>query len=606
MTWVKKVLGFVAALILANDLALANRVLSQNEILDILGTLTSQPRDAWLSVGTVLARHTEYQPARITDPAELERQIAQETLDYINNPNKPEVDADLQKMRLEAMPFNVRYKYGNEFTMTTDEEVRYDGSRYYWDIEVTRRNDSIMPPNNSTFMYEFFDLEANGRRTYVWDGEKHTEYSRPIKMAATFVTGSRNSSLLGSPLSAGIIPWGYGVYTFDELKKTTLSAVQVDNGGHSEIQLNVLYANGLSLYMVLETALQYAVSDCMITLPGGAIVLQSYDNFELINSQYIPKTIHIERHDASSRLVAREDWEFTTINTQVPSAEAFKVVLENKTTVEHHSPLYSHTLRYEVTASDGADISPDTLLNERLALVTNQSDTLRNCATLSLKYAAKRLGRSFSDQQLAAIVSGPNHRSSLYALRNVARGLGLNAKAVKTNFKQLKQLRQSGNLQAILHIPGQDHFVLLGGFDSEGVQIIDLTSDLFLYHRELGQLGADWAEGVALLVSNDAINGPNELNDTELLTITGGAGYSCSVLLQSEHVVFCPIPVGGMCNGNYEQWYERWGCGSAPTGSCSRVKKERYISWPCIIDPLNPSACMTAGTGTKYYMLACG
>jgi hypothetical protein len=115
----------------------------------------------------------------------------------------------------------------------------------------------------------------------------------------------------------------------------------------------------------------------------------------------------------------------------------------------------------------------------------------------------------------------------------------------------------------------------------------------------------DWPNGTALLVSKQPIQGDfNEISSDQLADITGGSGYSCTKLLQNYNVIFCS-EVGGLCGGKYYEYYTRYGCEVAGSGSCSSTKMPRYRSTPCINDPENPDACIDTGEWTYYYMMAC-
>jgi hypothetical protein len=158
-----------------------------------------------------------------------------------------------------------------------------------------------------------------------------------------------------------------------------------------------------------------------------------------------------------------------------------------------------------------------------------------------------------------------------------------------------------------LHIPGKSHFVALEAVDDKYVWTIDLANDKFYYRTDKDFFGMDWTEGTALLVSNRPISQDGdfvEIAGDELANIVGGAGYSCTNLLQEYDVVFCSY-VGGECGGIYQEYYERWGCAAAPSGSCSSSRLLRYKESPCIEDIYNPYACDITGEWTSYYMRAC-
>jgi hypothetical protein len=185
-------------------------------------------------------------------------------------------------------------------------------------------------------------------------------------------------------------------------------------------------------------------------------------------------------------------------------------------------------------------------------------------------------------------------------MKQFAQDLGLHCRAVKLDIKTLKNL---DGCEVIQHIPKKNHFVVLEGIDNEYVYGIDLANDNFYYRTDL-RCGMDWTKGTALLVSNTPIEGKfDDIDDVELQTIIGGSGYSCTNLLQEYDVGYCDY-VGWGCDGSYEEYYERWGCESAPSGSCSSSRMISSEESPCIEDPYNPFGCDT-GEWTSYYMRAC-
>jgi hypothetical protein len=181
----------------------------------------------------------------------------------------------------------------------------------------------------------------------------------------------------------------------------------------------------------------------------------------------------------------------------------------------------------------------------------------------------------------------------------------LYCRAVRTDIQTLKELY---GCQAILHIPGKNHFVVLGEIDHEYVRSIDLASNSFFYRTDINFFDMDWAKGTALLVSDKPIQiqgNFTEIAEAEVYSVVGGGGYACDALLQEYYVVYCAYALG-LCGGFYEIHYERWGCCSAPSGSCTASRMLRYVESPCIDDPYRPYNCAITGEWTCYYMRACG
>jgi len=189
-------------------------------------------------------------------------------------------------------------------------------------------------------------------------------------------------------------------------------------------------------------------------------------------------------------------------------------------------------------------------------------------------------------------------------MKQSAQNSGLYCRAVKTDMETLKSLY---GCEVILHIPGKNHFVVLGDIDSSYVWSIDLTNNKFFYRTDLNFFDMDWTEGTALLVSDQPIQiqgNFTEIAEAGLHTITGGAGYSCTRLLQGEYIVLCDYALGE-CAGYYEIHFERWGCEAAESGSCRSSWMHRAWKCPCIEDPYDPLNCIGNEDWTVYWMRAC-
>ncbi|MHC4681818.1 MAG: hypothetical protein ACYTEK_24400, partial [Planctomycetota bacterium] len=92
-----------------------------------------------------------------------------------------------------------------------------------------------------------------------------------------------------------------------------------------------------------------------------------------------------------------------------------------------------------------------------------------------------------------------------------------------------------------------------------------------------------------------------DIDDAGLRTITGGAGYTCTDLLQEYDVVYCTYD----CDGYYEVYPTRWGCEEAESGSCQSSRYLRSAESPCIEDPYDPWDCDITGDWDFHYMRAC-
>jgi hypothetical protein len=593
----------VSALLLSlsiSCIAFADRQLDRGEILQIFEKLTSQPRNTWISAGTIEAAHEEYKAPNPSDIAEINRQIAEQIQEYQNNPNKRELTQELQKMRLDAIPFNVRSRLSNVYTMNSNVEVRYDGDRFYWEINVSSRTDSVRPDASlaGNFMTDQFDLGWNTSRISAWDGDKYTMYSVSGNHAVIDTTGSIQRSIQG-PLTAGVIPWGYGYCTYQSLSTAETSAEEKDINGQTQIHMTITNTDGTEMALVLDSGKDYAVISS--SMEGSDVVTSSqYGNYQLVSGNWVPYNISIDQYNAqSNKLLAYDIWSITSISGRTPVRKDFDVDYEPDALIEYRSYLTSKPAMYSYSYA----IDTDLLLLDRLAYAASEGTQQQNCATAALKYTITQSGKDVTDRQLGQLVSRPDKTTSLYTMKEFVQGQGLYCRAVQLDIKALKRL---DGCEAILHIPGKNHFIVLGGIDDRYVSSIDFTNNKFFYRTDVAFFGMDWTEGIALLISNQPIKIQGsfiEIADNQLQYIIGGAGYSCTDLLQEYDVSPCD-QWGGECGGNYEVWIERWGCESATSGSCSTSSMLRKAKRYCFNDPYNPWDCDT-GSWSFSYMRAC-
>jgi hypothetical protein len=594
---------FLTALLLSlsiSCIAFADRQLDRGEILQIFEKLTSQPRNTWISAGTIEAKHEEYRAPKASGIAEINLQIAEQIRGYQSNPNRRELTQVLQAMKLDAIPFNVRYNLSNKYTMNSNEEVRYDGDRFYWEIDVSSRTDSVTPEASlaGNFMTEQFDLDWNTRRISVWDGQQYTMYCLPANQEITDTTGSIKRSIHG-PLTAGVIPWGHGYCTYENLSAAETSAEEKDIDSQTQIHMTINNPDGSEMVFVMDPEKDYAVISSSMN-GSNTVTSSQYGNYQLVSGQWVPAIISIEQHDAwSKELLANDIWSLTTISGETPSPGSFNVEYEANALIEYRSTLTSKPAMYNYSHT----VDTDELLLDRLSYAASEGTQLQNCATAALKYAISQSGKEVTDQQLAQLVSGPDKTTSLDTMKEFVLGLGLYCRAVQLDIKALEKL---DGCEVILHIPGKNHFIVLGDIDDRYVSSIDLTNNKFFYRTDVDFFDMDWTEGIALLISNQPINiqgSITEIADNQLQNIIGGTGYSCTDLLQEYDVSYCD-EFAGECGGSYEVWFERWGCESATSGSCSTSSKIRKARKSCFTDPYDPWSCDT-GSWSYYYTRAC-
>ncbi len=592
----------VALLLFSSRTASADRPLDRAEVLQIFQELTSQPKTTWIRTGTIEAEYTEYRAPKLTDVNEINQLISEKIQQYQDNPNKRELTEDLQKMNLDAMPFNVRYRLSNEYTMNSSVTVRFDGDRFYWEINVDSRSDSVKPGRDleGNFMTDEFNLNWNARRIFAWDGEQYTTYSLSGNSAMVHTSGDMPHAVNG-PLTAGHIPWGYGYYEYQSLCNLESSAVERDIDGQTQVHLTLRNSGGSEMLFVLDPEKDYATISCTKTKPNNSVTLGQYSNYQLVSGGWVPTTILIERyHAGANRLLASDLWNFTMISGDAPADDSFNIQYEPDALIEYSSHVTDKPLMYRY--SDIVDT--DLLLAERLTIAASEGTQARNCATITMKYAASQLGKDISDQQLAQLMEEPNNTTSLHAMKEFAQGLGLYCRAVKTDIQTLQSLY---GCEAILHIPGKKHFTVLGYVDNDSVWSIDLANNKFFYRTDISFFGMDWAGGTALLISNQPIQLQGdfaEIDNAELHSIIAGSGYTCTRLLQEAYVIYCDV-VFGECMGYLDLYYKRWGCEAAESGSCTSSKMIRHRKSPCINHPYWPDQCYITYEWFFYYMRAC-
>lgn len=579
------------SLLFLGSTAHADRQLQRAEILAIFEELISRPMNTWVSSGTIRASHEEYRAPETTSSAVINSRIQQEIQEHQSNPGKQVLTEDLQKMALDAIPFNVRYRLSNEYTMNSSVLVEYDGRRFNWEIDVKSRTDSVRPDASLTnnYMTREFNLNWNRNRVFTWDGSKYTLYSRSTNYALVDTRG-RLPHVVTGPLTAGVVPWGYDNFTYSRLSSMSSSAEERDVVGGTQIHLTLNMSGGTML-LVMDPQRDYAL---ISVLEEGSETMTSieYSNHRLVSGRWVPMAISIEEYDRwTNKVLGYDVWRFSSVSGSTPVLSTFSVAFEPDALIEYHSPLSDRALTYRHTPM----LDMDLLLSERLNVVASQGAGIQNCATTAMKYAAMQLGRDVTDQQLARLVDDAGG-TSLKAMKDMAINLGLNARAVRTDVEGLKNLN---GCQAILHIPGKNHFVALGDIDDNHVWCVDLTNDRFCYQANIHFFGMDWTEGTVLLVSDRAI--PDEfaeIGDTELRGISGGDGYECSEQIQEEDTYFC----SAYCDGTYEYYPERWGCASAPSGMCIMSLMLSFAQAACLD---NWRTDCTTGEFYFSYMYAC-
>ncbi len=584
--------------------AIANSNLEDEDVTQIIEFLTSQPRKTWISSGIIHANHEEYQaPATIAKPDEIDNRIKQRISEYRATPNKIQRSEKLQRMKLEAIPFNTRYELQNEYIMNSKEIVKYDGSRFYWEINAGSRVDSVQPAADLAENYyaRKFDMARNKTRIFVWDGDKYTKYYKPGNMAIITDTPSG----VNGPLTAGVIPWGYGRYSLENLRNAQLSATEIESEDGMEIHLIIVNEDKHEIF-ILDPAKDFAVKSYNLTIENDSMSVHNYSNYQLVGKSWCPSNIIIEEYDITAqpaRLISQDIWNFTSISNGTLTVDNFNVDYEYDALIEDHS-LGGKPLQYRFAPPQDPTVSEketEKLLQSRLeienSLILAEN---HNCATISLKYVCEKLGYNLSWSDLSQLIQGKDNSTNMLDMQQFINGFGINNVAIKTDLNTLKNL---SDCEVILHLPLQNHYVVLGNIDDKYVRLIDLDQNKFFYRNSIEHFSKIW-DGTALLVKNKPIEENiafAKINTNQLQNIIGAADCeSCTDHEQSYKDE--PCYSGGGCGSSHTIYYERYRCESASSGSCEEYDMIGSESQKC---DESDNSCTGVGAWIPSWMDAC-
>jgi len=544
----------VISLLIFQSFAFADRPLNRAEILQIFQTLTGQPRRTWIPAGTIEASHQAYTTSEgfMTDSTVI---------------------------------------------------VKSGEDKFYWEINI----DSHIKQNNSSGnSLNTFDINRNKKRIFTWDGQKYTMYFQSGNQA--IVTESNgNAPAVNGPLTAGVVPWGYGVYTYKELSAADSSG-EIDAQGLVHLTIN--HTNLPERSFILDPTKNYAVLSYLINSEGLSLTTNTYGSYELISGIWMPAVIIIERYkdtDKDLELLSYDYWTFTSVSISPPEAEAFSTVYEPDTLVEYFRPATQTPLSYRYSS----EVDTEGLLQDKIEITLAGDAQTRNCATVAMKYVTEQLGTNITDEDLVGLVDEPTGSTSLYDLNQFAQQQSFYCLAGKTDIQTLRSLN---GCQVILHLPEPKHYVVLDHIDDEYVWIIDLDNDKFYYRIKIDHFGLDWPEGTTLLISSEPLNPQGnftELKDEQMHEIIGSAGgsvgnFSCTDLIQEYNIAFCTPIMGSLCDGRYQIWYNRYGCESTTTtSSCTGDGLVGSVFSPCVLNAETLDDCIITGTWYNIYMHAC-
>jgi hypothetical protein len=599
-----KMVIIVAAVTQVALAAELEKALTTTDTAALLSELTGQPQETWIRTGTIRATHVEYRAPKTTDKALVESQVQQRVDAYQGNGCKPQVAPRLQKMMADAIPFNVRSELLNEYTMTSTEVVRYDGDRFYWEIVVQSRSDSMQPDDSlaDNDMVERFRPEWNGTRIFSWDGSRYVKYNLPINRAVVDTAG-RIPRAVNGPLTAGIISWGQGLLTAENVRMAKSSAVTREVEGRSHVHLTLQWPAGTQFECVLDKGRGLAPISATIFGPSHTVNTKFSDH-KLVGSRWVPTDIREEQHDRmDDRLLAYDQWTLEAIDAAAPSARDFAPQYQPGAVIQYTNPGQGPKV---FLPEHSSLVDTEAALAERMAVACTQGTLPQNCATASLGYVARQLGKPIAAKRLARSVDAKG-RTSVSALQELAAERGLYSRAIKTDLTGLQGLLPC---QTLLYLPNTHHFVVLAGVEGRSIWLVDLTRSRFIYHAPAEAFAEkEWTSGMALLVSSKPIGkGPGRLDVPESVqqALMGGDwGYLCTYLLQYEHWTNC-ARVGSLCVGYFRYYWELYGCEEAPGYECLDESLEYEMHSPCVINPLALDKCAVTGQWYSNYMLACG
>jgi hypothetical protein len=535
---------------------IGQRQLDGEEILNIYRTLTSKPRGSWISYGTIQATHLEY-------------------------------------------------KASNKLIMESAVLVRYDGNRFYWEINT----DSCHTEGQFRGKTDGagIDMGWNKRRVFVWDGQNYTIYFGPGNHAIVTEDISNIPVAANGPLTAGLVPWGHGVFTFDSLSAASSAGIEFDQDGQKKVRLTIEADGVPQMILELYPAKDYAVSSISLNRIGKTSIVKTCGDYRLVSKRWIPHTVEIEKYDTSlgvPELLAFDHWSMKSVNTAITERAPFSIDYDLGTYVEHYISANERPLLYYYNA--GTDT--EWLRRQRLDVISAERTEIQNCATVTLQYVLKRLSKEAGQLRLRALVDAKG-MTSMDKMKQLAAELNLQCRAVTTDIETLRNLK---GCYAILHLPGKRHFVVLDRIDEDKVWLIDLDQNKFYFPVSIDTFRLDWQSGTTLLISTKEISlqeGMKEINENDLKKIIGADSfgtYSCTQLIQNANTRFCLDMIAGFCSGNYRMFYERYACQLATQGGeCSGNRIIGSVWCDCVEDIAYPGECASSGDWFGQYIHAC-
>ena len=555
---VQRFVFLIAALLALQNISFANRTLNRSEILEIFQTLTEHHQKTWIQKGTIEAKHTQLETS-------------------------------------------------TGYMAESEEIVRYDGERFVWQITMNSRTKTIVDDDEKMVILEDrFDFNGNKKRVFVWDGTSYTMYFESGKQAIVYEEPGNIPVAVNGPLTAGIIPWGFGRFSYENLTASKSTAYEVEVYGKKQIHISLESEDSPKIFFVLDPSKKYALLSCSIDYNGQSVTVRTYDDYVLMGELWIPMKIIVEKYGEHQKILSYDAWQLTYIHPVTADSFNFSVDFDKGTLVQYHSNLIDKALSYK----NNYEVDSQLLLQKKIAMELSDEDkTQHNCATAASQYVLDCMSIPFDRQQLHSLMKGNEGQTSLNDLKNYIESEGLHCKAVKVHdAREFKNILN--DCKIILYLPNQKHYVVLAGMDDEQVWLLDMNARRFLYNSRLDKFNKDMEFGAYLLVSDKPLELDGsfvEFENEQLNQFTGGqTGYCCTEKIQEYNIGFCSPMMYGMCLSVYTFWYELYKCTACGTGcECFSEPQVSSVWSVCLEDMYNIGACTIDGEWRVQYARSC-
>ncbi len=593
-------LALVVLVLIAIDVPGVTQDVSSSEIDLILQVLTSRQQTSWLDKGSAQVIRTRYQAAKTDDLYLVEQKVLEARQQYLDNPRKIVQSEEGQMLKYEAIPFNVRYDMLNEWRMTTRYNIAVDGEKFLQESENISREDSYPIPDTATYMYEYFNLDWNRGYIVAWDGEKNTTCNPGMGDAVIQAADECPSPRKLRVLQAGLLPWGFSKYSYQNLKQCPIDGRHVEVGDHTEIELTIQFSTEQTLIVRVNPDLDNVVTRYESVWPSRVTIVTCDDYFDM-DGRWMPSSVTSEEYSlAANKLLRKESWAYSIVSSETPDESAFQVAIPVDAAVVYMPSIAVGPVKYHYPAKQPERLHGWLEIKARMDAGELPAD---NCAAAALEVVLRSLGLTLTSVEVDGLLEPDGHMVSLYNMRQALLDKGLSCKVVQTDPAALASLT---NCRFIAYYPQRMHYVVLDELNSEDARIIDLTGNRIYQRLSLADFQYDWSSGIILAVTDAPFDSFNQLSeiDVDLMkSFLGGEGYRCIYFYQPEEIYYCSPPFQGSCDSYYYHYYERWQCETTPSGTCSTERLPRLRIWDCVYD--SGDCTISSEPLITYYINAC-